>query len=173
MHGIYTCCLVPVAFRSQPALLSALYPWAVTHLDHITGLQGATATVSLRQPRTEAHLSQLAVLENFAEHGLYVKFSNQEAEELEREALALALEESTQEVGTDRCVTSFSCCYFMWLDGCLKFLQHSSHMYVVSKLLCMLESIKCALSAQTPGQKGLPPLGLRTTHACVRMSCCQ
>ena len=65
-------------------------------------LQGATATVSLRQPRTEAHLSQLAVLENFAEHGLYVKFSNEEAEELEREALALALEESTQEVGADR-----------------------------------------------------------------------
>ena len=68
----------------------------------MNGLQGATATVSLRQPRTEAHLSQLAVLENFAEHGLYVKFSNEEAEELEREALALALEESTQEVGTDR-----------------------------------------------------------------------
>ena len=67
-------------------------------------LQGATATVSLRQPRTEAHLSQLAVLENFAEHGLYVKFSNDEAEELEREALALALEESTQEVGSDRCI---------------------------------------------------------------------
>ena len=63
--------------------------------------------MSLRQPRTEAHLSQLAVLENFAEHGLYVKFSNQEAEELEREALALALEESTQEVGTDRSVVSF------------------------------------------------------------------
>ena len=59
--------------------------------------------MSLRQPRTEAHLSQLAVLENFAEHGLYVKFSNEEAEELEREALALALEESTQEVGSDRC----------------------------------------------------------------------
>lgn len=67
-------------------------------------LQGATATVSLRQPRTEAHLSQLAVLENFAEHGLYVKFSNEEAEELEREALALALEESTLEVGSDRSV---------------------------------------------------------------------
>ena len=62
--------------------------------------------MSLRQPRTEAHLSQLAVLENFAEHGLYVKFSNQEAEELEREALALALEESTQDVGTDRSVFS-------------------------------------------------------------------
>ena len=60
--------------------------------------------MSLRQPRTEAHLSQLAVLENFAEHGLYVKFSNEEAEELEREALALALEESTQEVGSDRSV---------------------------------------------------------------------
>ena len=73
----------------------------------VCGLQGATATVSLRQPRTEAHLSQLAVLENFAEHGLYVKFSNQEAEELEREALALALEESTQEVGTDRSAISF------------------------------------------------------------------
>jgi hypothetical protein len=55
--------------------------------------------VELRHPQTEAHLCQLAVLENFAEHGLYVKFSNEEAEQLEQEALALALAESTREAG--------------------------------------------------------------------------
>ena len=95
-------CVHGLQFSASMATSS--FSWAITQSKHMVGLQGATATVSLRQPRTEAHLSQLAVLENFAEHGLYVKFSNQEAEELEREALALALEESTQEVGTDRSV---------------------------------------------------------------------
>ncbi|KAK9918719.1 hypothetical protein WJX75_006260 [Coccomyxa subellipsoidea] len=61
--------------------------------------KGGTAHVELRHPQTEAHLCQLAVLENFAEHGLYVKFSNEEAEQLEQEALALALAESTREAG--------------------------------------------------------------------------
>lgn len=71
--------------------------------------QGATATVELRHPRTEAHLSQLAVLENFAEHGLYVKFSNEEAQQLEREALALALQESAQEAGARRQARAAAC----------------------------------------------------------------
>ncbi len=59
--------------------------------------------MELRHPQTEAHLCQLAVLENFAEHGLYVKFSNEEAEQLEQEALALALAESTREASMLRC----------------------------------------------------------------------
>jgi hypothetical protein len=62
-------------------------------------LQGGTATVALRCVHEEVHLSQLAVQENFAEHGVYVKFSNDEAEQLEREALALALAESAREAG--------------------------------------------------------------------------
>lgn len=66
--------------------------------------QGGTATVELRQPQTEAHLCQLAVLENFAENGLYVKFSNEEAEQLEQEALAIALAESAREAGMMRWV---------------------------------------------------------------------
>ena len=78
--------------------------WLCRHLG-----QGTTATVELRHPRTEAHLSQLAVLENFAEHGLYVKFSNEEAQQLEREALALALQESAQEAGMRRHVCCFVC----------------------------------------------------------------
>jgi len=39
----------------------------------------------------EAHLSQLAVLENFATHGMYVKFTDEEAGALEGRALAIAL----------------------------------------------------------------------------------
>ena len=96
-----------IRIRDQPANGDHHISIALVHVGDTAAshsLQGATATVSLRQPRTEAHLSQLAVLENFAEHGLYIKFSNEEAEELEREALALALEESTQEVGSDRSV---------------------------------------------------------------------
>lgn len=102
-----SCCHVPAASRSQSAFPSAVFTKGIIQSKASRGLQGATATVSLRQPRTEAHLSQLAVLENFAEHGLYIKFSNQEAEELEKEALALALEESTQEVGADRSAIPF------------------------------------------------------------------
>ena len=39
----------------------------------------------------EAHLSQLAVLENFAAHGMFVKFTDEEAGALEGRALAIAL----------------------------------------------------------------------------------
>jgi len=42
----------------------------------------------------EAHLSQLAVLENFAAHGMFVKFTDEEAAALEGRALAIALSAS-------------------------------------------------------------------------------
>lgn len=71
--------------------------------------------MELRHPQTEAHLCQLAVLENFAEHGLYVKFSNEEAEQLEQEALALALAESAREASMLR---SDSCSARIALQTC-------------------------------------------------------
>ena len=45
-------------------------------------------------PQEEVAISQLAVLENFAEHLLYVKFDDGEAAALEEQALAQALRES-------------------------------------------------------------------------------
>ena len=51
-------------------------------------------TIEVRMPQEEVAISQLAVLENFAEHGLYVKFDNAEAAALEEQALAQALRES-------------------------------------------------------------------------------
>ena len=45
----------------------------------------------------EAHLCQLAMLENYAEHSMYVKFSDEEASMLEDKALKLALTESKDE----------------------------------------------------------------------------
>jgi hypothetical protein len=60
--------------------------------------------VELRHPKTEVHLCQLAVFENFAEHGVYVKFTDEEAEQLEREAIALALDMSLKEIGALECV---------------------------------------------------------------------
>ncbi|KAK9813949.1 hypothetical protein WJX73_006170 [Symbiochloris irregularis] len=48
-------------------------------------------------PITEAHLCQLAVFENYAEHGLFVKFGTEEAVRLEARALDLAVQQSTQD----------------------------------------------------------------------------
>lgn len=48
-------------------------------------------------PITEAHLCQLAVFENYAEHGLFVKFETEEAVRLEARALDLAVQQSTQD----------------------------------------------------------------------------
>ncbi len=48
-------------------------------------------------PQEEVAISQLAVLENFAEHGLYVKFDDSEAAALEKQALEHALRESAAE----------------------------------------------------------------------------
>jgi hypothetical protein len=48
-------------------------------------------------PQEEVAISQLAVLENFAEHGLYVKFDDSEAAALETQALEHALRESAAE----------------------------------------------------------------------------
>ena len=45
----------------------------------------------------EAHLCQLAALENYAEHGMYVKFSDEEALALETRALDLAIGESKED----------------------------------------------------------------------------
>lgn len=45
----------------------------------------------------EAHLCQLAALENYAEHGMYVKFSDEEASALETKALDLALDDSKED----------------------------------------------------------------------------
>lgn len=42
----------------------------------------------------EAHLCQLAAFENFAPHGLHVKFDFDEAIDLERSATELALQAS-------------------------------------------------------------------------------
>lgn len=48
-------------------------------------------------PDAEAHLCQLAALENFADHGMFVKFSDEEAATLESKALDWALSESKEE----------------------------------------------------------------------------
>lgn len=45
-------------------------------------------------PEIEAHLCQLAMMENYAAHGMYVKFSDNEARALEERSIALAIEES-------------------------------------------------------------------------------
>lgn len=42
----------------------------------------------------EAHLCQLAMMENYASHGMYVKFSDDEARALEDRSLQLAIQES-------------------------------------------------------------------------------
>lgn len=71
--------------------------------------------MELRHPKTEVHLCQLAVFENFAEHGLYVKFTNEEAEQLESEALALALDMSLREAGMQGwAVQAFSAIPYKW-----------------------------------------------------------
>lgn len=45
----------------------------------------------------EAHLCQLAMMENYAAHGMYVKFSDEEARALEERSLQLAMEESKED----------------------------------------------------------------------------
>lgn len=45
----------------------------------------------------EAHLCQLAMMENFAAHGMYVKFSDDEARNLEERSIQLAIRESKDE----------------------------------------------------------------------------
>lgn len=45
----------------------------------------------------EAHLCQLAMMENYAAHLMYVKFSNEEATELEERSFQLALRESRED----------------------------------------------------------------------------
>lgn len=45
-------------------------------------------------PTAEAHLGQLAVFENYAPHGMHVKFDYSEAAALERSATDLALQAS-------------------------------------------------------------------------------
>ena len=63
-------------------------------LTGVFGLQGADVTFEVRMPQEEVAISQLAVLENFSQHGVYVKFDNGEAAELEEQALQHALRES-------------------------------------------------------------------------------
>lgn len=58
---------------------------------------GVRADVSLLHPTAEAHLCQLAALENYAEHGVFVKFGMEEAVQLEARALDLAVQQSTQD----------------------------------------------------------------------------
>ena len=58
---------------------------------------GARADVSMLHPVTEAHLCQLAALENYAELGVFVKFGVEEAVQLEARALDLAVQQSAQD----------------------------------------------------------------------------
>lgn len=49
------------------------------------------------EPEIEAHLCQLAAFENYADHGMVIKFSDAEASSLETRALDMALDESNAE----------------------------------------------------------------------------
>lgn len=68
-------------------------------LGAVRASQGGTVTVEVRLPQEEVAISQLAVLENFAQHGLYVKFDDGEAAALEEQAVAHALRESAAAAG--------------------------------------------------------------------------
>ena len=65
---------------------------------------GVKADVSVLHPTTEAHLCQLAALENFADHGIFVKFGAEEAVQLEARALDLAVQQSAQDAELTKCV---------------------------------------------------------------------
>ena len=52
----------------------------------------------------ETHMSQLAVWENFAEHGIAIQFAPEEAQALEDSALEAAVRASMQDVQTARCL---------------------------------------------------------------------
>jgi len=54
-------------------------------------------------PEVEAHLCQLAMMENYASHPMYVKFSDEEADALEQRSLQLALEDSKADEEAARC----------------------------------------------------------------------
>ena len=72
------------------------------------GRKSADLDVKLA-PEVEAHLCQLAMLENYAEHSMYVKFSDEEASILESKALNLALTESKDEDEAKRSDPHFHC----------------------------------------------------------------
>ena len=59
--------------------------------------------MSVLHPVTEAHLCQLAALENFADHGVFVKFGMDEAVQLEARALDLAVQQSAQDAELTKC----------------------------------------------------------------------
>lgn len=52
----------------------------------------------------EAHLCQLAMMENYANHDMYVKFTQEEASALEEKVLEYALTESIAEAKAARSV---------------------------------------------------------------------
>ena len=51
----------------------------------------------------ETHMSQLAVWENFAQHGIAIQFAPEEAQALEDSALEAALKASMQDAHSTRC----------------------------------------------------------------------
>lgn len=70
-------------------------------------------------PVTEAHLCQLAALENFAEHGVFVKFDVEEAVRLEARALDLAVQQSTQDAELVKCAPAPDCPVGAAAAGCM------------------------------------------------------
>ena len=77
--------------RSSPAPLNSLPSLNLKKKLYLSLHPQASPADLWHGDEAEAHLSQLAVLENFAAHGMFVKFTDEEAGALEGRALAIAL----------------------------------------------------------------------------------
>ena len=80
------------------------------HLKHsVQAPAPRTESLEPLHPVAEAHLCQLAAFENYAQHGMFVKFGPEEAVRLEARALDLAVQQSTQDAELIKCVMLMNC----------------------------------------------------------------
>ena len=83
-----------------PSLRQALTQAA----QHARPPPSASSVAEDLHPVAEAHLCQLAAYENYAPHGMHVKFDHSEAASLERSATDLALQASMHHAELAKCV---------------------------------------------------------------------